>query len=127
MTPAPETVARIQIDALLSAAGWLVQDVQAAHILAGRGVALREFPLAAGHGFADYLLYIDGRAAGVIEAKKVGVTLTGVEIQSDRYSKGLPAGLPAWYQDLKRMGKVRQTGEKRGARYRFVNSEGGGT
>ena len=31
------------------------------------------------HGFADYMLYVDGRAAGVIEAKKEGVTLTGVE------------------------------------------------
>lgn len=100
LTPAPEAVARIQIDSLLTAAGWLVQDVKEANIHAGRGVALREFPLAAGHGFADYLLYVDGRAAGVIEAKKVGVTLTGVEIQSDRYSKGLPTGLPAWYQPL---------------------------
>jgi type I restriction enzyme R subunit len=100
LTPAPEAVARLQIDSLLIAVGWLVQDVKAANIHAGRGVALREFPLAAGYGFADYLLYVDGRAAGVIEAKKVGVTLTGVEIQSDRYSKGLPAGLPAWYQPL---------------------------
>ena len=25
-----------------------------------------------GHGFADYLLYVDGKAAGVIEAKKEG-------------------------------------------------------
>ena len=62
---------------------------------ASRGVAIREFPLAPGHGFADYLLYIDGYAAGVIEAKKEGVPLVAVEIQSGKYSQGLPQNLPA--------------------------------
>jgi type I restriction enzyme R subunit len=99
MTPAPEQEARQQIDQLLQAAGWVVQDYKAANIHAGRGVALREFPLP-GFGFADYLLYVDGRAAGVIEAKKVGVTLTGVEIQAERYAKGLPQSLPAWHNPL---------------------------
>ncbi len=100
MTPAPEAEARINIDALLEAAGWNIQDAKAANIHAARGVAIREFPLAAGHGFADYMLYVDGKAAGVIEAKKVGTTLTGVEIQSDKYSKGLPEGLPCWHNPL---------------------------
>ncbi|MDZ7595145.1 MAG: hypothetical protein U0932_10895 [Thiobacillus sp.] len=36
-----------------------------------------------GYGFSDYLLYVDGKAAGVIEAKKEGVTLARVETQSD--------------------------------------------
>lgn len=145
MTPAPEQEARQKIDQLLQAAGWVVQDVKAANIHAGRGVALREFPLP-GYGFADYLLYVDGRTAGVIEVKKVGVTLTGVEIQAERHTKGLPAGLPAWHnplpfsyqstgrwkaaiQELKRRGQVRQVGKKRGARYvlnKPVNSDGGG-
>ncbi|MFK5925956.1 MAG: type III restriction endonuclease subunit R, partial [Desulfuromusa sp.] len=100
MTPAPEAEARIRIDELLEAAGWQVQDVKTAHIHAARSVAIREFPLVTGHGFADYLLYVDGKAAGVIEAKKVGSTLTGVEIQSDKYIKGLPAGLPCWHNPL---------------------------
>lgn len=78
---------------LLEAAGWHVCDAFAANIHAACGVAIREFPLP-GYGFADYLLYVDGKAAGVIEAKKEGVTLTGVETQSDKYTKGLPAGLP---------------------------------
>jgi type I restriction enzyme R subunit len=99
MTPAPEQEARQKIDQLLQAAGWAVQDFKAANIHAARGIALREFPLP-GYGFADYLLYVDGRAAGVIEAKKVGVTLTGVEIQAERYTKGLPASLPAWHNPL---------------------------
>ena len=36
----------------------------------------------------------------MIEAKKVGVTLTGVEIQAERYTKGLPVGLSAWHNPL---------------------------
>jgi type I restriction enzyme R subunit len=96
----PEQRARAEIDRLLASAGWQVQDVAAAHLGAARGVAIREFPLNPGHGFADYLLYVDGRACGVIEAKKQGATLTGVERQSMRYAQGLPAALPAWRRPL---------------------------
>lgn len=53
-------------------------DVNQANINAGRGVVNCEFPLP-GHGFADYLM--DGKAVGVIEAKKAGTTLIGVGIQ----------------------------------------------
>jgi type I restriction enzyme R subunit len=95
----PEQQARSNIDALLEAAGWHVCDAAEANIHAARGVAIREFPLP-GYGFVDYLLYVDGQAAGVIEAKKEGVTLTGVETQSDKYTKGLPAGLPRWGNPL---------------------------
>jgi len=94
-----EQHAREKIDQLLTQAGWHIQDVKEANIHAATGVAIREFPLP-GYGFADYLLYVNGKAAGVIEAKKVGTTLTGVEIQSDKYSKGLPAALPAWIKPL---------------------------
>ncbi len=81
-------------------AGWAVQDVTAVDSHASRGVAIRAFPLASEYGFADYLLYVDGRAAGVIEAKKAGATLTGVEAQSGKYAQGLPASLPAWRRPL---------------------------
>jgi type I restriction enzyme R subunit len=96
----PEQQARQEIDRLLAAAGWRVADLAAANIHAARGVAIREFPLETGYGFADYLLYVDGKAAGVIEAKKQGATLTGVEFQSARYAAGLPASLPAWRRPL---------------------------
>jgi type I restriction enzyme R subunit len=96
----PEQRAREEIDRLLTAAGWSVQDVKAANLAAARGVALREFELNPGYGTADYLLYVDGRAAGVIEAKKQGATLTGVEAQSGRYAQGLPAALPAHRRPL---------------------------
>ena len=65
------------------------------NLSAARGVAVREFGLKPGHGTADYLLYVDGKAAGVVEAKPVGHTLTGVETQSGNYSDGLPDILPA--------------------------------
>lgn len=89
----PEQQARVSIDALLKQAGWHVCSMADANTHASRGVAQREFPLNTGYGFADYLLYIDGKAAGVIEAKKEGATLTGVEVQSARYAQGLPATL----------------------------------
>jgi type I restriction enzyme R subunit len=96
----PEQLARREIDRLLAAAGWSVQDVGAANLAAARGVAIREFPLLPGFGFADYLLYVDGKACGVIEAKKQGATLTGVEAQSARYAQSLPPTLPAWRRPL---------------------------
>ncbi|HJT20032.1 MAG TPA: type I restriction-modification enzyme R subunit C-terminal domain-containing protein [Nitrospira sp.] len=96
----PEDEAREKIDAALENAGWKVLDYKKANLQAGRGVVLRNFPLAPGYGTADYLLYIDGKAAGIVEAKKVGETLTGVEIQSEKYSKGLPPGLPAYTRPL---------------------------
>ncbi len=73
----PEARARQTIDALLAKAGWNVCDPDQVDLSGPLGVAIREFPLAAGHGFADYLLYVGGRAAGVIEAKPEGATLRG--------------------------------------------------
>lgn len=83
-----EQQARQTIDRLLELAGWQVCDAKDANISAHRGVAVREFPLKSGHGFADYLLYVDGKAASVIEAKHEGATLSGVETQSEKYTKG---------------------------------------
>ena len=96
----PEQRARAHIDRLLEQAGWLVQDMAALNVHAARGVAVREFPLRSGHGFADYLLYVDGRAAGVVEAKPEGHTLTGVEAQSEKYGDGLPDALPYYVRPL---------------------------
>lgn len=87
-----EDKAREHIDAMLRASGWCVLDANESNIMAGPGVAIREFPLP-GQGFADYMLYVDGKAAGVIEAKREGISLSGVEIQSDKYTKGLPDSL----------------------------------
>jgi type I restriction enzyme R subunit len=93
MSPAPEQAARRQIDEALAAAGWIVQDRSAMNLAAGLGVAVREVKMASGHGFADYLLFVRGKAVGVLEAKPAGYALTNVELQVDKYATGLPAGL----------------------------------
>ena len=70
------------------------------------GVAVREFPLKwkegaeIKSGSADYLLYADGWAIGVIEAKPAGHTLQGVVVQSKRYTEGLDERVPARYRPL---------------------------
>ncbi len=90
----PEAKARIEIDRKLADAGWVVQDARAVNLAAARGVAVREFRMQSPHGRADYLLFLGGAAAGVVEAKKEGETLTGVEWQSAKYVDGLPDEIP---------------------------------
>ncbi|WP_448256075.1 type I restriction endonuclease subunit R [Microbacterium aurum] len=85
-----EARARKLIDEQLEAAGWFVQDRKDLNLFAGPGIAVREVIMAAGHGRVDYLLYVDKKVVGVVEAKPVGTTLSGVEWQSAMYATGLP-------------------------------------
>ena len=78
----------------------MVQNADSINLYAGNGVAVREFPLKQGHGKADYMLYVNQKAAGILEAKPKGFTLAGVEVQSEKYSTGLPDNLPAYYKPL---------------------------
>jgi type I restriction enzyme R subunit len=87
---AREAKARINIDRQLEAAGWVVQHADRANVTAAPGVVVREFVLEKGHGRVDYLLFLDGQPAGVIEAKPEGTTLVEVEHQSGKYVDGLP-------------------------------------
>jgi type I restriction enzyme R subunit len=96
----PEVKARANIDRQLEQAGWLLQDRDEMNLAAGNAIAVREFKLAKGHGYVDYLLFLDGRAVGVCEAKPAGVTLTSVEPQAQKYVEGLPAGLDAPHTPL---------------------------
>jgi len=84
----PEQRARQQIDAMLVASGWVVQDYKQFDPAAGRGIALREAPLKS--GACDYLLLVDRKAVGVVEAKKHGTLLSGVAEQSGHYAENLP-------------------------------------
>ena len=93
----PEAQARMRIDEQLAACGWVVQDYKHSAIVAAQGVAVREVPTEAGP--ADYVLYVDGQAVGVIEAKRAGSTLTGVEPQTGKYQAAYPAELPAFTVD----------------------------
>ena len=49
----PEERAREEIDAALQASGWVIQDRAELNLSARQGVAVREYPMKRGHGFAD--------------------------------------------------------------------------
>ncbi|WP_416977211.1 DEAD/DEAH box helicase family protein [Streptomyces sp. T028] len=99
--PAPlnEVQARKKIDAMLTRAGWLIQSKAEANPLAGRGVAIEEFTLATGR--ADYVLYVDGKIVGVIEAKREGTALAGALGQNERYAAGVlkEHAMAVWRRD----------------------------
>ncbi|WP_222626167.1 hypothetical protein, partial [Phycocomes zhengii] len=83
----PEQLARDRIDERLRTSGWHVQDKSALDFNAGLGVAVREYQTDIGP--ADYVLFADRQAVGVVEAKpdNWGVRLTSVEEQSEGYAK----------------------------------------
>lgn len=87
MNQNPEQIARDKIDQMLVDAGWLVQSKDEVNLSAGKGVALRETNTESGS--ADYILFVNSKAVGVIEAKAedLGFKLLQVEEQSARYSK----------------------------------------
>ncbi|MDH2431837.1 type I restriction-modification enzyme R subunit C-terminal domain-containing protein [Pokkaliibacter sp. MBI-7] len=82
----PETKARQLIDQKLELAGWVIQDMKQLNLGAGVGVAVREYPTDTGP--ADYVLFVNRTAVGVIEAKKdaAGENLTVTESQTERYA-----------------------------------------
>jgi type I restriction enzyme R subunit len=94
----PEEKARQVIDSLLEAAEWEIQNLNELNLGAALGVAVREFPLKT--GAADYLLFVDRKAVGVIEAKAEGTTLSGVADQSAKYTTGVPENLPKVQEPL---------------------------
>ncbi len=81
-----EQIARDQIDARLIEAGWDVQDRDGIDFSAGQGIAVREYPTDVGP--ADYVLFVDRRAVGVIEAKPEdwGHKITTAEDQAEGYA-----------------------------------------
>jgi type I restriction enzyme R subunit len=82
----PEAKARLVIDEKLVSAGWIVQDFKGVNFGAGPGIAVREYPTDTGP--ADYVLFVDREAVGVIEAKRdeAGENLTATEDQTARYA-----------------------------------------
>ena len=85
----PETKARQQIDQKLEQAGWIIQDMKQLNLGAAVGVAVREYPTDTGP--ADYVLFVNRNAVGVIEAKKdsAGQNLTVTENQTERYASAI--------------------------------------
>ena len=79
-----EAETRKEIDAKLEAAGWKVQGKSRLNLYEKLGVAVREMDTDTGS--ADYMLFINGEACGIIEAKREGADLGGVAEQSQRYA-----------------------------------------
>ena len=82
----PEQAARGKIDAMLEQAGWSVQSKKRIDLGAGLGIAVREYQTDIGP--ADYVLFVDKKPAGVVEAKSEnwGHKITTVEEQSGSYA-----------------------------------------
>ncbi|TDE05826.1 DEAD/DEAH box helicase family protein [Flavobacterium sandaracinum] len=82
----PEQKARDIIDKQLIACGWIIQDKKKLNLAAGLGIAIREYQTDIGP--ADYVLFVDKKAIGIIEAKREeeGIHLTSVEEQSSQYA-----------------------------------------
>ena len=105
MTPPPtdklEEETRIEIDAKLEAAGWVIQDYKQINLVAGdygvHGVAVREHPTDTGP--VDYMLFIAGKACGIIEAKREGTNLGQVAEQSARYATSNTKHIERWVPD----------------------------
>lgn len=83
----PEQKARDIIDSQLELAGWKVQGKDNINLSAFKGVAVREYQTDA--GFVDYVLFVDRKPLGVIEAKREseGVRLTIHEDQAEDYAR----------------------------------------
>jgi type I restriction enzyme R subunit len=87
MNQNPEQLARDRIDQQLIACGWIVQNKSSVNLHAGTGIAVREYHTNIRP--ADYVLFIDGKPAGLIEAKRKeeGVHLTVHDEQSKDYAE----------------------------------------
>lgn len=86
MNQNPEQIARDKIDAALAESGWLLQDKTRINLATGKGIAVREYQTDIGP--ADYILFVDKKPVGVIEAKREeeAVHLTVHEEQSESYA-----------------------------------------
>jgi type I restriction enzyme R subunit len=92
--PTPEQLARKNIDAMLTAAGWVVQDRRRINLHAASAIALCETDVE--RGFADYMLFVEAKAIGVVEAKAEGAPLVGVAEQSEVYARSPLTDFQRW-------------------------------
>lgn len=82
------TTRQERIDPRLQASGWIVTPYHPAKLLSGyTNHAITEYPTA--NGPADYALVVDGAILGIVEAKKLTVSPSGVLVQAERYSEGV--------------------------------------
>lgn len=86
----PEDKARHElINPLLEKCGWEIQSKNSAKITSSLGVAIEYFQM--GRDEADYVLFVDGKAVGIIEAKKQSEgSLIAKEGQAEKYAESTP-------------------------------------
>ncbi|MET0029713.1 MAG: hypothetical protein ABW101_18930 [Candidatus Thiodiazotropha sp.] len=93
-----ESQTREEIDRQLIEAGWVIQDKKQLNLYQSLGVAVREMDTDTGP--ADYMLFVDGKACGILEAKREGTNLGDVVQQSRRYALSQTQFIMCWLDDL---------------------------
>ncbi len=91
---------RKDIEQQLRSAGWMIQNPENPDLHQSLGVAVRNFPLARDYGAIDYLLHLEGKAAGLIEVVPENTPLSGVPVLAEKYSRGLPFTLRLFIRPL---------------------------
>ncbi len=83
----PEQIARDNIDKALKDCGWIIQNIREVNLSAGPGVAIKEYQTDVGP--ADYVLFVEGKPCGIIEAKREeeGHRMNVHESQGEDYAK----------------------------------------
>src|SRR3990170_4665617 len=81
------------IDAKLIKSGWtrIVDFSDTLDLTTLHRTAVRELPT--DDGFADYVLYLNGKPYAVVEAKKLGLSPQNVLQQAQRYARTIRDGL----------------------------------
>jgi len=82
----PEQIARDKIDTMFLASGWIVQPKDKINLNEGLGIAVTEYQTEVGP--ADYVLFVDKKPLGIIEAKRIeeAVHFSEHETQSKGYA-----------------------------------------
>jgi type I restriction enzyme, R subunit len=93
-----ESQTREEIDRKLIDAGWVIQDKKQLNLYQSLGVAVREMDTDTGP--ADYMLFVDGKVCGILEAKREGTNLGDVVQQSRRYALSQTKYIERWLDDL---------------------------
>lgn len=96
----PEEKARVKIDAMFEAAGWKVVD-RDEYTPTLSAAAIREGLLKLGRE-ADYFLFVEGKAIGVLEAKRAEVDVASEKVseQAEDYARNVPSCYQAWQKPL---------------------------
>ena len=96
----PEEKARAIIVRMFEEAGWKVVD-RDKYVPNMTAVAIRE-GLMVGNREADYLLFLNGKAVGVLEAKRIETDINSdiVQEQARLYTRSCPKWCQAWFPNI---------------------------